>query len=142
VYRSAPRQCIHDEQHDQSAVGPFSKVLGQRAVLHRTEAQVKVLALAFVLALSGCAVMPNDISPEIVHMSHVVQHFGATPTNFGVNIAQLTARWNLQHNFHIEASEGIALDRHYSYGDMQGCGELQGPREEFTAKIGYTFHVH
>jgi len=69
---------------------------------------VKILALAFALTLSGCAVMPNDISPEIVHMSHAVQHFGATPTNFGVNIAQLTARWNLPHNVHIEMSEGLA----------------------------------
>lgn len=99
AYRRASRQCIHDEQHDQSAVGLFSKVLGQRAVLHRAGAQVKILALAFALALSGCAVMPNDISPEIVHTSHAVQHFGATPTNFGANIAQLTARWNLPHNF-------------------------------------------
>lgn len=101
------------------------------------------LLLAF--ALSGCstltAVIPNTIAPELEHMSHASQHapFTSSPTAYGANIAQLTAQWNLPHHFYFNASEGVNLNRHYASGDS--CGEIEGPREQFTARIGYNFKL-
>lgn len=105
---------------------------------------MKILILA-ALALGGCstlqAIEPNTIAPEIVHMSHATQHapFTSTPTEYGVNIAQVTATWDLPHHFYVNVSEGLALNRHYADGNS--CGEIEGPREQFTLRLGYAFVV-
>ena len=104
-------------------------------------ASVALFVLVLFLGLTGCALMPDTIAPEIEHMSHATQHEPLTnnPTHFGVEIVQVTGTWNLSKNIYLELSEGIALDRRDAYGPSYG--EVYGPREQFTGKIGYKFEV-
>ena len=98
----------------------------------------KHVVILSAAALSGCAVLPNTIAPEFEHMSHATQHAPLTehPTRYGANIAQVTAQWDYGRAY-VSLSEGIDLNRHYPYS----YGEIEGPREQFTARIGYRFTV-
>ena len=103
---------------------------------------IKLTALGAALAaLSGCAVLPDTVTPELEHMSHATQHAPLTdhPTEYGANIAQVDLGWQLAPRVALTLAEGIDLDRHYS--QTPSCGELIGPREQFTARIGYTFNI-
>ena len=87
------------------------------------------------------SLIPNTIAPEIEHMSHATQHapFTNRPTKYGAEIVQVTVTWNLPHDIYIAMSEGISLDRHYN--DNNSNGEIMGPREQFTLRIGKTFSL-
>lgn len=97
--------------------------------------------LILAIGLNGCALAPTYVAPELEHMSHLTQH-GVMGTHNeyikdAIAIAQVTAHWDVGQAF-LEVSEGIALNRksgEYAYG------EIYGPREQFTAKIGYKFLV-
>lgn len=100
-------------------------------------------AIAAALAGQGCtAVLPNTVTPEIVHMSHATQHAPVTtrPTDYGSELAQVTLEWKLPSRFVLSASDGVDLDKRWS--NTRGYGEIQGPREQFTAKFGYQFGIH
>ena len=100
-----------------------------------------LLALA-VFALAGCAeLVPNYVAPELEHMSHATQHepFTSTPTEFGANMANIVVGYSLLHNFNVELAEGVALNRHYPQNDSYG--EIEGPREQFSARIRYMIQV-
>lgn len=93
------------------------------------------ICLVMASAMSGCVEMiPNTVSPEVVHMSHVTQHppFVSTNENFYVNMAQVTARWEHVGPTFVEISEGYAINK---------TPEINGPREEFTLKVGYAIRV-
>jgi hypothetical protein len=92
-----------------------------------------ISALVVVL-LSGCALIPDSVRPEIEHMSHATQHEPCTdhPTNYGVNIASVMLHWDLPHAY-LEVGDGLALNRPNTSG---GYGEVWGPREQFTARVG------
>ena len=95
-----------------------------------------------LIAMSGCvSVVPNYVAPEIEHMSHISQHEPLTshPTGYNVNIAGVVAGYNLPHHLNLELTEGVALNPHYA--SSSSCGEIQGPREEFSARLRYTFQV-
>src|ERR1700675_1216647 len=96
-------------------------------------ASVALFVAVLYLGLTGCAVMPDTIGPEIEHMSHATQHepLTSTPTHFGVEIAQVTATWTYG-RVYLALSEGIALDKRSPYGPTYG--EVCGPREQFTGK--------
>ena len=94
------------------------------------------LSLLLLLPLAGCAALPDTVGPEFEHMSHVSQHFGPSTTNYGANMAGITARWQ-RGRVYGEVSEAIDLDRRYPHS----CGEITGPREEFSARIGYGFEI-
>lgn len=104
-----------------------------------------ILGATLVSSLSGCAalntVAPDTIAPEFEHMSHALQHapFAVIPTNYGTEIIQVTAEWDIGKHVYIALSEGVALGA----PGMDGThyGEIQGPREQFTGKIGYRFQV-
>lgn len=101
---------------------------------------MKPLIFIMALAASGCALAPTYVAPELEHMSHLTQHepFSDHPTRYGANIAQVTAHWD-QGLLYEELSEGINLNQHYDQSNS--CGEIMGPREQFTAKIGYKIMV-
>jgi hypothetical protein len=103
-------------------------------------ASVALFVAVLYLGLTGCAVMPDTIAPEIEHMSHATQHepFTNEPTHYGVEILQATAEWNVGRAY-LRVSEGIALDKRNPYGEAYG--DIYGPREQFTAAIGYKFKV-
>src|SRR6266481_3116674 len=99
---------------------------------------MKLLLLLIILSLSGCALLPNTVSPVIEHVSHLTQHapFASHPTDYGYNQIALQAHWGLTRNTFVEVSEGYNLGAINTGG--KACGALYGGREVFTAKIGYT----
>jgi hypothetical protein len=94
---------------------------------------------ALLLALGGCALVPNSVRPELEHISHATQHFGPDQTSYGGTIVQLTAHWDAPHRFYLEMSEGVALGPYFP--GSNSFGGIVGPREEFTARVGYSFEV-
>lgn len=83
---------------------------------------------------------PNWLAVDFTHMSHATQHepFTGDPTRYGIEILGITAHWDLSPRFYVELSEGIALESKWSNSYNQtGYGEIYGPREQFTGKIGY-----
>jgi uncharacterized protein YceK len=109
---------------------------------------IKSLAVtaAVTVALSGCAtIVPNYVAPEFEHMSHAAQHWPITnqPTRYGANMANLVLHWDAgrsdRSHLAVELAEGIDLDKRYP--NVPSCGEIMGPREEFTARIRYQFQL-
>lgn len=96
------------------------------------------MLLIVVSFMQGCALTPNYIEPEIEHMSHATQHEPLTnnPTHYGAEIASVVVGWDV-HNVSIQLAEGVALDKKYPYS----YGEIEGPREEFSARVGYKFRL-
>jgi hypothetical protein len=75
-------------------------------------------------------------------MSHATQHppFAAENGHIGTTMAGITAEWKVRH-IQIELNESVNLSRSWSADGLSGWGEIQGPREEFSARIGYNFEV-
>lgn len=91
------------------------------------------------LALSACALVPNSVRPEFEHLSHVTQHFQSNSNpDYGANMMNLVAHWDVKRAY-VEVAEGADLNHHYA--SSNSFGEIQGPREEFSARIGYVFQV-
>ena len=102
-------------------------------------------SIVFVpMVLSGCALMPDTISPGIEHFSHTTQHapFTSTPTMYAIENLEVTARWGKPEGWFLELSEGVALNDRWSFGPVSGYGETLGPREQFAGRVGYTFNLH
>jgi hypothetical protein len=94
------------------------------------------------LYLGGCAsLVPNYVAPEFEHISHATQHepFTDHPTRYGANLANLVLGYNLPHNLNVELAEGVSLDRHYPQSGQ--WGEIEGPREQFSARVRYMIPV-
>lgn len=105
-------------------------------------AAVKFVAIFGVIVYTaGCAITPNTVSVEIDHYSHATQHepFTRNPTRYGCNVANVVAHWNTPHHTFVELGEGLNLNRHYESSDSYG--EIMGPREQFTLRIGKTFVI-
>lgn len=98
-----------------------------------------LLLVALIVLDEGCAVVPNRITPEIEHMSHASQHIGPNRTEYGSEIASVVLHWDLPEHVTLELAEGVDLD--HRWPAQEGYGEILGPREEFTARIGYSFVV-
>jgi len=98
---------------------------------------MKLLLPIFVLALSGCTLVPNSVRPEIEHKSHLTQHFAHDgQPDYGVEIVSILLHWDLPHAY-VEIGEGVALDHGgWQEGGFRRYGEIQGPREQFTARAG------
>ena|SRR5208282_1772287 len=100
---------------------------------------VWMFGVAVLIAVfSGCALTPNYVEPEIEHMSHATQHqpFTNEPTRYGAEIASVVVGWDV-HNLSIQLAEGVELDKHYAWDNSNG--EIIGPREQFSARVGYRF---
>lgn len=96
------------------------------------------LAAAASLLVAGCALQPDHLGIEAQHVSHVSQHFGSNPTNFGYATIGLDVRWeNSRASFDI--NEGVILEGCQRYigalGVIPECGSLAGPRETFNARV-------
>jgi len=99
--------------------------------------------LFWVICLSSCAALPNTITPQLTHESHIMQHepFTNQPTDYGANILETEARWNLPRNFTLSVADGVNLSQQYP--QMPGYGEIMGrTRETFRASFGYSFVIH
>lgn len=93
--------------------------------------------LMCVSALTSCATIePNAVSLEAEHVSHISQHFGAHPTNFGYDDLMLAARWR-RGRFHWRLADGMVLEAQDPRVNEKCYGGLWGPREVFEASAGY-----
>lgn len=92
--------------------------------------------LLLVYLLSGCAALPDTVGPFVQHDSHIVQHFGNDKTDYGANLVGIDARWEWG-NLYADVAE-MANAQGKRPG---GYGEIDGPRENFEARIGYRFKV-
>lgn len=90
--------------------------------------------------IEGCAVVPDSIRPEVQHMSHISQHFGSNPTNYGATTVEVMAHWDFPHSY-MEVGEGIAVNKRWTVPPDYGYGEISGPREEFIARAGLIIPV-
>lgn len=98
-----------------------------------------IAAAALSAALTGCVLAPNDIRADLQHDSHTTQHepFTSHPTNMGAQSVNLTAEWRAGHAF-IDVREGYNV----TPADKYPCiGGICGPRELFSASVGYIFEV-
>lgn len=108
---------------------------------------VKFFALITLALLGGCTgaryLIPNTVTPEFEHMSHLTQHepFTNQPTRYGSDLANLVLHWDVTHHVKFELAEGISLDRHWIDRYECGDGEQLGPREQFSMRVGYSFTV-
>jgi hypothetical protein len=102
-----------------------------------------ITAAATFALIAGCALAPDSIRPEIEHMSHATQHAPLTdhPTHDAVNMFSIIAHWDVKNAAYLEIGEGFALNRQVSSGTNTWCGEIAGPREEFTARVGLIIPV-
>jgi hypothetical protein len=100
--------------------------------------RVLITALA-ALSLTGCALLPNTVSPVIEHTSHIGQHFGSHPTEYGYNEIAVVAHWRVYRGAFLDLQEGYNPGSRNS--DGQACDGLYGGHEVFTARAGYTFVV-
>ena len=101
-----------------------------------------IRTIPLCLLLTACAAAPDVIRPEIEHMSHATQHppFVAVNENYGANLAGITAEWKLR-DIHIELNESVNISHGWSGNGIRGYGEIEGPRESFSARVGYDIHV-
>jgi hypothetical protein len=101
-----------------------------------------LIAAALLAALSGCATLePNAINVEGEHLSHLTQHrpFTDHPTDYGANELGVIAHWNLGSHAYADVGEGYNFS--HNWPAINSHGEIVGPREQFTARIGWTFRV-
>lgn len=96
------------------------------------------LLLPIILTLTGCSVA--SIRPEITHVSHISQHFGANKTNYGYDEVAIDLHLEPVRHLEIDIAEGVVLEGKSDYG--LGYGALVGPRETFSATIGYDIPLH
>lgn len=81
---------------------------------------------------------PDGVNVELAHTSHMSQHFGADPTNYGFDTALLTATWRPLPRLAITVGEGVVLEGCERSITDRWCGALFGPRETFNARVAYT----
>lgn len=104
---------------------------------------IRASALLLALSLSGCALAPNTVRLEAEHVSHLTQHapFSANPTNYGYQDIGVVAHWNVFKGAFAELREAYSISKVDRDVDFTCYGALAGPKEIFTAKVGYEWRV-
>lgn len=106
----------------------------------RTCALIGVLIILVLVALTGCECLkPGDIAVYGEHTSHISQHFGSDPTNYGFNSLNVSATWSKDGAF-LEFAEGLNMNKRDRQVGWMEYGALDGPREITTVRVGYDFH--
>jgi|SRR5579863_8141341 len=101
-----------------------------------------IILAVTALATAHCAhadILPDTAKLEIEHVSHATQHFGPNPHEYGINAASVVLRWQLSSRFTLDLAEGMILSDCRVRYDEHICGSFYGPREVFSARLGYTF---
>lgn len=102
-----------------------------------TKTQLYFLAAIAGTLLSGCCLAPNTVRTEVQHVSHLTQHFGPDRTNMGYEAFNVVAQWK-KGGAYLDVGDGVNV----SPRDGYVCtGGMCGPREIFTASVGYVFQV-
>jgi hypothetical protein len=100
---------------------------------------MRIFSALFVL-LTGCALAPDSVRPELEHMSHLSEHFGSNQQEYAVNIVNAIAHWDLTKRAYFEIAEGYNISPHWiqynSFGEIVGNN-----REETSVRVGYVFEI-
>ena len=97
-----------------------------------------IAAVGLLYALTGCAALPNTVSPVIEHQSHLSQHMGADRSEYGSNRVGVTAHWQMGHAW-AEITEGYNVSGKVANWNIYG--DTVGPRESTEVRVGYAFQV-
>lgn len=97
---------------------------------------MKLLLPALPLLLTGCALVPNSIRPEIEHMTHISQPEAISHPKYAADIASVVVHWDLPKRFTLEVAEGVVLQPRSS---PISYAEIVGPREQLSLRVGYVF---
>ncbi|HZT04351.1 MAG TPA: DUF3653 domain-containing protein [Steroidobacteraceae bacterium] len=109
------------------------------------ETVMKTLAvmLTLALSLSACALAPRQIAVYGEHVSHSTQHFTDTATNYGYDTVNVAAQWRTADGAgpFMDIAEGVNVDSAWHYAGYDVHGALIGPREVFSARLGWIFRL-
>jgi hypothetical protein len=93
-----------------------------------------LVCTSVALALVGCAaVEPNALHLGAEHLSSISQHFGADPTNVGLEALTVSAIWHPSRLTYLEVQDG------YIVGGSRFTGK--GGREFFEARAGLSLEL-
>lgn len=95
-----------------------------------------LMVVGAALCLTGCALEPNAVRFEAEHVSHISQHFGPNPTEYGFDAVSIVAHWQYSHVY-LDVSDGINVSPALKGVVGPVYGALGGPRETFQARAGY-----
>ncbi len=93
-----------------------------------------ILAVGVIVActfLSGCALAPDYVKPEIEHVSHVSQHFGSNQTNDGYNQAGVFVGYSR------DVVGGNGARAFLEIGEAYAQPKLDNMHEVFSARAGF-----
>ena len=95
-----------------------------------------IVALSF-LGLTGCGTLVS-LRPEVEHVSHVSQHFGSHPTNYGYDAALVDLHIETAKHLIIDVADGVVLEPEHHFPDGTSYnGGLVGPKEVFQMTVGW-----
>jgi hypothetical protein len=99
--------------------------------------------IALAGPLGGCALAPRQIAVYGEHVSHATQHFGDTRTDYGFDTVNVAAQWRTADGAgpFADVAEGYNLDSKWHYAGYDTVGALIGPREVFSARVGWIFRL-
>lgn len=97
---------------------------------------MRILLVLTVLCVAGCALEPNAVRMEAEHVSHISQHFGTAPTDYGFDAISVVAHWQVSHAY-LDVSEGINVSPRFQGVVGPVYGAFAGPRETFQARAGW-----
>lgn len=92
--------------------------------------------IALMVLCASCALEPNAVRFEAEHVSHISQHFGPNPTEYGFDAVSIVAHWQYSHVY-LDVSDGINVSPALKGVVGPVYGALGGPRETFQARAGY-----
>lgn len=73
-----------------------------------------LIVLAFISVSANAAdfsfIIPNTVKVQAEHISSAAQHFGSNPSNFGADLTEVVAHWNLPYHSYVELGQGYCLD--------------------------------
>jgi hypothetical protein len=100
--------------------------------VHTSALIILVTMLVFMLSfLNGCALVPDYVKPEIEHVSHISQHFGPEPTNYGYNQAGIFVGYSR------DVSGGNGARAYIEAGEAYAYPKLDNMHEVFSARAGF-----
>jgi len=102
-----------------------------------------IVAAAITAAISSCVLVPNSVRPEMEHDSHITEHspIARAPMGYYVNKAQLALHWDMPGRLFMEIADGVSMGPCWTNRALAGCGEMLGPREEFSLRVGAVIQV-
>lgn len=98
--------------------------------------------ISVLLSISGCC--PISLRPEVVHVSHISQHFqDKYDSSLGYNAVMLDLHLEPARHLEVDIADGAVLGPQHvnAYGNPYVNG-LMGPREVFSATIAWDIPVH